>query len=75
MTLDLWNTTSLNKFYTHRRMHIIPRADVPLLQSDPRSMEYHYTHMQNTHILRADVPLPIDHRCMEYLLPQMKFNI
>ena len=42
-TIDLWNTTTLNKFNISKNAHI-PRADIPIPPPpiDHRSMEHHY---------------------------------
>ena len=42
LTIDLWNTTTPNKFYILENAHI-PRADVPPPPINHRSLEHHYT--------------------------------
>ena len=41
-TIDLWNTTTPNKFHILPNAYI-PRAHIPPPPMDHRSMEYHYT--------------------------------
>ena len=40
-TIDIWNSTTLNKFYIEKNAHI-PQADIPPLINN-RSLECHYT--------------------------------
>ena len=42
LTIDLWNTTTPNKFHIWHNAHI-PSADIPPPLIDHSSMEHHYT--------------------------------